>query len=78
MKGKILDYNIQNSTGIISGDDGQRYNFTNGEWKSDKSPTVNQKVDFEIDEKNAKGIYSDIQNSNFVKNGQENINKALK
>ena len=27
MKGKILDYNIQESKGIISGDDGQRYNF---------------------------------------------------
>jgi len=95
MKGKILDYNIQNSTGIISGDDGQRYNFTNKEWKGDKAPSVNQKVDFEIDEKNAKSIYlesssisfdadsmkskmSDIQNSDFVNNGQKNINKALK
>jgi hypothetical protein len=27
MKGKILDYNIQESKGIISGDDGQRYSF---------------------------------------------------
>ena len=29
MKGKILDYNIQESKGVISGDDGQRYSFEN-------------------------------------------------
>ncbi|MBK6304034.1 MAG: hypothetical protein IPF43_09475 [Arcobacter sp.] len=29
MKGKILDYNIQESTGIISGDDGRRYRWCN-------------------------------------------------
>ena len=33
MKGKILDYNIQESNGIISGDDGQRYSFENKDWK---------------------------------------------
>ena len=57
MKGKILDYNIQESKGIISGDDGQRYSFENREWKSSELPKVNQVVDFEVDEKNAKGIY---------------------
>ena len=49
MKGKILDYNIQESTGIISGDDGQRYSFSNNEWKASESPKANQNVDFEID-----------------------------
>ena len=29
MKGKILDYSIQESKGIISGDDGQSYSFEN-------------------------------------------------
>ena len=57
MKGKILDYSIQESKGIISGDDGQRYSFENKEWKSSELPKVNQVVDFEVDEKNAKGIY---------------------
>lgn len=57
MKGKILDYSIQNSSGIISGEDGNRYEFTNSEWKSDKAPKANQNVDFEADEKSAKGIY---------------------
>lgn len=57
MKGKILDYNIQNSSGVISGDDGQRYSFVNSEWKNSVSPKVNQIVDFEIDGQNAKGVY---------------------
>ena len=57
MKGKILDYNIQESKGIISGDDGQRYSFESSEWKNNISPKVNQFVDFEIDGKNAKGVY---------------------
>ncbi|PRM98548.1 DUF996 domain-containing protein [Aliarcobacter cryaerophilus] len=57
MKGKILDYNIQESTGIISGDDGERYSFSNSEWKASESPKVNQTVDFEIDGQSAKAIY---------------------
>lgn len=63
MKGKILDYSIQNSSGIISGDDGNRYEFLNVEWKSDKLPKINQKVDFIIDGNNAKGIY--LENSSI-------------
>ena len=57
MKGKVLDYNIQESKGVISGDDGQRYSFVNSEWKNNISPKANQVVDFEVDEQNAKGIY---------------------
>ena len=57
MKGKILDYNIQESKGIISGDDGQRYSFENKDWKASELPKVNQIVDFEVDELNAFEIY---------------------
>lgn len=44
MKGKVLNYNIQDSKGIISADDGKRYNFTNSEWKGEQSPAANQTV----------------------------------
>ncbi|TLT02326.1 hypothetical protein [Aliarcobacter cibarius] len=57
MKGKILDYNIQDSKGAISGNDGNRYYFENSEWKGNVSPKVNQVVDFETDGQNAKSIY---------------------
>ena len=57
MKGKILDYNIQESKGVISGDDGRRYSFENKDWKASELPKVNQIVDFEVDELNALEIY---------------------
>lgn len=57
MKGKILEFSIQNGVGVISADDGKRYNFSASEWKSDKSPTANQMVDFIINGEDATGIY---------------------
>ncbi len=70
MKGKILEYNIQNSEGVISGDDGKRYKFKSSNWKSDKSPDANQIVDFSIDGENATDIYLDkpVNNINLSKN----------
>ena len=59
MKGNILDYNFQESKGIISGTDGKRYTFENSEWRCNTSPIINQLVDFDIDEQNAKNIYLD-------------------
>lgn len=88
MKGKILDYNIQKSSGIISGDDGNRYEFSNLDWKSDKFPQTNQKVDFIIDGVYAKEIYfetssvnvnaDEIKNKfNEIKNSKE-VNNIMK
>ena len=64
MKGRILDYNINKSSGIISGEDGGRYMFSNEEWKGDKSPAVNQMVDFAIDGDKAVAIYLDKNSGN--------------
>lgn len=84
MKGKILDYNFQESRGIISADDGNRYSFENSQWKGTQSPKVNQIVDFEIDGQNAKDIYLDKTTMSFdgVKdklgdiNAQEKVNEV--
>ena len=65
MKGKILDYSIQSSSGLISGEDGKRYKFSNTEWKSDKAPKINQKVDFEANGTIAKGIYLETSSLDF-------------
>ena len=70
MKGKILDYNIQESKGIISGDDGQRYSFENKDWKGSELPKIDQLVDFETEENQAKSIYA-------LKIEQKNGNTAL-
>ena len=57
MKGKILDFNIQESKGVILSDDGNRYNFVTSEWKSQKVPNVNQLVDFNVNGNIAESIY---------------------
>ena len=70
MKGKILDYNIQESKGIISGDDGQRYSFENKDWKASELPKVNQIVDFEVQGNQAKSVYA-------IKMQEKNSNTTL-
>lgn len=57
MKGKILDFSIQTNSGVISGDDGERYNFSGADWKSDRHPTRGMSVDFATDDYQAKEIY---------------------
>ncbi len=58
MKGKILDFNIQESKGIISSDDGNRYEFVVAQWKGKKAPIINQVVDFNINANFAEDIYT--------------------
>jgi len=46
--GTILDYSIQKSEGIISGDDNSRHKFAGSEWKASGAPTRGQRVNFEV------------------------------
>ena len=46
MKGYILDYTVQTNSGIISGDDNQRYNFRGADWKETEPPRRRMRVDF--------------------------------
>jgi hypothetical protein len=58
MKGKILDFNLQDSQGIILSEDGERYSFVLQEWISKNIfPTINAKVDFITENAEAKQIY---------------------
>lgn len=57
MKGKILDYNFQESKGVISGDDGNRYSFVKAECKTNSSVVVGKNVDFIPNEDTATQIY---------------------
>jgi uncharacterized membrane protein YhaH (DUF805 family) len=49
MKGSVLDFSIQTNTGIISGDDQNRYTFIGSEWKESTSPQRGMKIDFDLD-----------------------------
>ena len=57
MIGQILDFTIQTSSGVISGEDGNRYDFVGAEWKDSVSPSRGMSVDFEVDGNNAASIY---------------------
>lgn len=60
MKGKILDFSVQTNSGAISGDDGERYNFSGADWKSDRPPIRGMSVDFATEDHQAKEIYIDV------------------
>ena len=47
MKGRILRYSVD-GTGVISGDDGQRYQFAAADWHMADYPTAGMYVDFDV------------------------------
>ncbi len=57
MKGQVLDFSIQDNSGIISGSDGERYNFKGVDWKVDRPPSRGMSVDFEADGNHAKSVF---------------------
>ena len=50
MKGRVLNYSLQENTGLISGDDGNRYTFEGGEWREQALPIQGSFVDFQVDQ----------------------------
>ena len=60
MKGYILDYTVQTNSGIISGDDNQRYNFRGADWREAEPPRRGMRVDFAAVGDAAMEIYTEI------------------
>lgn len=59
MKGQVLDFSVQTNSGIISGDDQNRYQFSGAEWRDQRSPLRGMNVDFDVDGLgNAVSIYA--------------------
>jgi len=57
MKGRILGFTPSSGTGTITGDDDNRYGFSQAEWRSDKPIVSGIAVDFELRGGEAIGIY---------------------
>ncbi len=60
MKGRILDYSIQNNSGAISGADGNRYQFSGSDWNDSDPPQRGMAVDFEPVGDRATQVYRDV------------------
>ena len=56
-KGRVLAFDWKTASGVISGDDGYRYDFQTNDWVSEARPDVGTEVDFEKDGSYAKKIY---------------------
>jgi len=57
MRGILIHYNAQSEQGLIRAEDGNRYAFYKQDWQSERRPSVNDEVDFEIDGTVAYDIY---------------------
>ncbi|MGB9192138.1 DUF805 domain-containing protein [Acinetobacter sp.] len=76
MKGTILDFSIQSNTGIISGDDQNRYHFTGAEWRGQRPPSPGEHVDFAVDNAgNASQIYIALNRNSTVQNLSEQLDR---
>ncbi len=47
MQGSIIRYDFRSGRGAITGDDGNRYSFSNDEWREDYPPAQDMRVDFD-------------------------------
>lgn len=55
MRGSILAY--ADNKGVVSGHDGNRYEFTRLEWSGNREPTVGMEIDFSTDGSQAKSVF---------------------
>lgn len=60
MKGQILDFTVQTNSGLITGSDGNRYEFTGADWKGAAPPHRGMSVDFDPDGKTARAVYMSV------------------
>lgn len=63
MQGKILDYNNEFKSGLIRGEDGNKYRFSIDDCKSAVTPIVGANVDFESSGDKAVEVYVLAQNT---------------
>jgi phage shock protein PspC (stress-responsive transcriptional regulator) len=60
MKGTLLDFSITENTGVVSGDDGNRYRFAGSDWKATGAiPRAGARVDFVAADGVASEVYLD-------------------
>ncbi len=77
MKGTLLNFDANANTGVISGDDGSRYNFAREQWKSSNPPVAGVRVDFLPFDGGASEIYQDVTTTAMSSGSSKKIPAAL-
>ncbi len=73
MNGRVLDYSFHSNSGMISGDDGNRYTFNGAQWRDAANPVRGMRVDFEARDGSAFAIYRALTTSGVaVLSGEKN------
>lgn len=73
MKGTIIDFDETEKVGLILSDDGNRYEFDLSQWKSkNKTPELDNEVDFVINEDKVCDIYSLNKANDVIKTKNNN------
>lgn len=78
MQGRILDFSVQTNTGVIFGNDNNRYEFAGAEWKEQQVPKRGSQVDFDLNEQgSAVAVYSALpqHGDNVFNKFQEKFNE---
>jgi TM2 domain-containing membrane protein YozV len=57
MRGQVLGVDTRTGEGIVSGDDGRRYSFSQTDWAHRGEPAIGMFVDFETNENRALTIF---------------------
>ncbi len=58
MQGSVINFNLGEGKGLITGDDGQRYQFNASDWKEGDAPRRGDRVDYIATDGNASEIYA--------------------
>lgn len=77
MKGQILNYSIQEDSGIVSAEDGNRYRFKSSDWREPEPPKNGMFVDFEPYEGVALDIYIDLEKNQVAAPSSARIAPAV-
>lgn len=77
MKGKILDYSFQQNSGVITGDDGNRYTFQNHDWKGENLPSRGMSIDFTTEGNIARDIYLSLDSASGTSGEKSKIAAGL-
>ncbi len=57
MKGRVVAFDWRTNDGVISGANGNSYNFTGQDWRSDRQPQLEMSVEFLPEDRYARNVY---------------------